>query len=267
MFCVCLSSSVASQKLKRAPLCEAKSPQPTATLIMSSVTLSWSWDAQPELNSPSLGSPIPCRWGSGCVYNQCCSFVHPGEEGTGRKLFEPRNETEKAIVRLIGSPRFYERRRLRMSWPQWCAAQGMPAPVPQSQQKKMRTPCVDLSVTAEYLIEQQKKLMYQNTGNLLYNGTVHLLAECKDHLKFYDFWHPSITAGKITGILMEAYAHDLGELSSAMTSCEKITDLVADACECIYLAACKEEYHKFMAGAEPTPEMLKMAKHHELSCY
>lgn len=231
-----------------------------------SASLSWNWDSQPEFNCPSLGSPIPCRWGSGCVYTQCCSFVHPGEEGTGRKLFEARNDSEKPTVRLIGSPRFYERRRLRMSWPQWCQAQGMPAPVPQSQ-RKGRTPCLDLTATAERLIEGQKRLMYQNTGDFLYYGVSNILAECKDDLKAYGFWHPSITAGKVTGVLMEGYANDLGELHAALYDCEKITQMVADACECIYLAACEKEHERFVAGAEPTPEMLLMSRHHELACY
>jgi hypothetical protein len=64
----------------------------------------------------------------------CCAFVHPGEEGTGRRLFEERtttNEagettTQKACVRLTGKAGFYERRRLRLSWPAWCERQGIP---------------------------------------------------------------------------------------------------------------------------------------------
>ena len=230
---------------------------------MSSVSpvLSWNWDAQPELNSPSLGSPIPCRWGSGCVYTQCCSFVHPGEEGTGRKLFEARNETEKPIVRLIGSPRFYERRRLRMSWPKWCQSQGMPAPVPQNQRKKTRAPCLDLSVSPD----DQKKIAYQNMGNYLYICAQAILAECAGDLKTYDFWHSSITAGKVAGVLMEAYSNDLDYLSSLLNDYKSCTQLLADACECIYLDACKKEHEKFAQGAEPTPQMLKMAKHYELS--
>jgi hypothetical protein len=235
-----------------------------------SVCLSWSWDAQPEFNCPSLGSPIPCRWGSGCVYTQCCSFVHPGEEGTGRKLFDARlNEKtgiwEKATVRLIGSPRFYERRRLRMSWPRWCEAQGMAAPVPQSQ-RKARAPCLDLSDNTEQVIEAQKKLLYQNMGNILYSGASRILAENKDALKIYDFWHPTITPGKITGVIMEAYANELDSLFSLLNDTEQTAQLLADACECIYMDACEKEHAKFLAGAEPTPDMLKMAKHHEMVC-
>ena len=99
------------------------------------------WAAQPELNDASLNSPQPCKWAEHCVYNGKggCGYVHPGEQGTGRKLFEARlvkkgdaERWEKPAVRLIGRPQFYERRRLRLSWPQWCERQNMPAPVPLS---------------------------------------------------------------------------------------------------------------------------------------
>jgi hypothetical protein len=97
----------------------------------------WSWSAQPELNDRSLHSPIPCKHGAEhCVYQGCCLGVHKGEEGTGRKFFPARlvemdgkKVWQNACVRLIGSPDFYERRRLGLSWPQWCARKGLPAPM------------------------------------------------------------------------------------------------------------------------------------------
>ena len=101
-------------------------------------TVSWTdapfnWPAEPELDEKELNSPQPCGHGAGCTYNGPCAFVHPGEEGTGRRLFPGRtiedkdgNQVEQAAaVRLIGSPSFYERRRLKMSWPQWCAKKGI----------------------------------------------------------------------------------------------------------------------------------------------
>jgi molecular chaperone GrpE (heat shock protein) len=105
--------------------------------------LSWSdspfnWPATPELDVKSLNSPQPCSHGIHCTYksDKCCAFVHPGEEGTGRRLFPARtvkNATgedvwQAATVRLIGSPSFYERRRLKMSWPEWCAKKGIVVP-------------------------------------------------------------------------------------------------------------------------------------------
>lgn len=81
-------------------------------------------------SAPQLNAPRPCKHASNCYYNGAggCAFVHPGEEGTGFKIFPARitvtngKETwQKATVRLIGGAKFYERRRLKMSWPQWCA--------------------------------------------------------------------------------------------------------------------------------------------------
>ena len=124
-----------------------KSPQSPKSYIQSDLfklfkmprqTVSWTdapfnWPAQPELDEKELNSPQPCGHGAGCTYNGPCAFVHPGEEGMGRRLFPGRtvedkdgNEIEQAAaVRLIGSPGFYERRRLKMSWPQWCAKKGI----------------------------------------------------------------------------------------------------------------------------------------------
>jgi hypothetical protein len=92
----------------------------------------FNWPAEPELDEKVLNSPQPCSHGSGCRYNGPCAFVHKGEEGTGRRLFPARmvlkdgkEVKQEAAVRLIGSPSFYERRRLRLSWPEWCAKRGI----------------------------------------------------------------------------------------------------------------------------------------------
>ena len=87
--------------------------------------------ADPQFSAPELNAPRPCAHASNCYYNgpNGCAFVHPGEEGTGMKIFHARTVTDhagkemwqKATVRLIGGAGFYERRRLKMSWPQWCA--------------------------------------------------------------------------------------------------------------------------------------------------
>jgi hypothetical protein len=87
-------------------------------------------DGHPELNETELNCPRLCVHGIHCTYTgpgkTGCNFVHPGEEGTGRRLFPARmdektGQEQAACVRLVGSPGFYERRRLKMSWPQWCA--------------------------------------------------------------------------------------------------------------------------------------------------
>lgn len=88
----------------------------------------FNWPAEPALDEKVLNSPQPCSHGSGCRYDGPCAFVHKGEEGTGRRLFPARTvdgKEQPACVRLIGSPGFYERRRLRLSWPDWCAKKGI----------------------------------------------------------------------------------------------------------------------------------------------
>ena len=104
------------------------------------------WFVKPAFDEPSLNSPQPCPRGGHCAYKRlnpetkeledaCCRFVHPGEEGTGRRLFPERQLKETGpeaslrvqppCVRLTAST-FYERRRRKMSWAAWCAEKGIP---------------------------------------------------------------------------------------------------------------------------------------------
>jgi hypothetical protein len=91
------------------------------------------WYVDPAMDAPELKSPQPCPRGVNCDYKikgedgqwtpACCRFVHPGEEGSGRKLFPERKingRTDPACVRLINAP-YYERRFKKMSWPAWTA--------------------------------------------------------------------------------------------------------------------------------------------------
>ena len=102
------------------------------------------WYKNDKFDAPELNSPQPCAHGGGCDYKRkdpesgemvegCCAFVHPGEEGTGRHLFESRSVErdgvmvqQPACVRLTGGAGYYERRRLKMPWQTWCAHQGIP---------------------------------------------------------------------------------------------------------------------------------------------
>lgn len=103
------------------------------------------WYKKAEFDVPALNSPQPCAHGAGCDYKVrnkttgemkrgCCAFVHPGEEGTGRRLFAERvtqnedgsDRVMPACVRLTGRAGFYERRRLRLSWPAWCERENIP---------------------------------------------------------------------------------------------------------------------------------------------
>ena len=114
------------------------------------------WFKSPAMDAPELNSPQPCHHGAGCNYKRknkagelvpaCCSFVHPGEEGNGRRLFAQRTwyegeedpvigeppaeggkitRVDPACVRLTGRAGYYERRRLRLSWAEWCAREGI----------------------------------------------------------------------------------------------------------------------------------------------
>ena len=112
--------------------------KPTNSFEIARTNAVWKgfWDNMGELENPEFHCPQPCKWAANCVYRTGtgCGFVHPGEQGTALKLFEERtNEgrTQPAVVRLLGAS-FYERRRLGLSWPDWCARKGLPAPVPLS---------------------------------------------------------------------------------------------------------------------------------------
>jgi len=93
------------------------------------------WFENAAFDKPELKSPQPCIHGAGCVFTVkntegvvspgCCRYVHPGEEGTGRRLF-PKKDGKPACVRLTGNAGFYERRRLRLPWSEWCALQSIP---------------------------------------------------------------------------------------------------------------------------------------------
>ena len=112
--------------------------KPTSSFEIARTNAVWKgfWDNMGELENPELHCPQPCKWAANCVYRTGtgCGFVHPGEQGVALKLFEERTtegRTQPAVVRLLGAS-FYERRRLGLSWPDWCARKGLPAPVPLS---------------------------------------------------------------------------------------------------------------------------------------
>lgn len=112
--------------------------KPTSSFEIARTNAVWKgfWDNMGELENPELHCPQPCKWAANCVYRTGtgCGFVHPGEQGAALKLFEERTvegRTQPAVVRLLGAS-FYERRRLGLSWPDWCARKGLPAPVPLS---------------------------------------------------------------------------------------------------------------------------------------
>jgi hypothetical protein len=254
--------------------------------------LSWSdapfnWPAAPELDVKALNSPQPCSHGIHCTYksDKCCAFVHPGEEGTGRRLFPARtvkNATgedvwQAATVRLIGSPSFYERRRLKMSWPEWCAKKNIavPARAPKAEVAKAEVKAmvaahpVPLSAIftpqaqamAQAMVQAQMQAMAQAQAMLFAQAQAQAQARDQrwaqesaqakereffgcalmDKLTPYlerlkaDFmagepeeaWPANMTAGKITGMLLEGL--DKSQLEELLVNDEKLEELAGQA--------------------------------------
>lgn len=113
----------------------------TAKMSSSSNAIQIKWYENAAWDAPELKSPQPCIHGAGCVFTVkdadgkitpgCCRYVHPGEEGTGRRLFPerrlPDGRVQPACVRLTGAAnQFYERRGRKIPWQQWCADKGIP---------------------------------------------------------------------------------------------------------------------------------------------
>ena len=117
---------------------------PKRAARMTEPTNTINWFVKSVFDDPRLNSPQPCAHGSGCDYKvldiesgqmvpACCRFVHPGEEGNGRRLFPAREyegadgkvQRQSACVRLTGRAGFYERRRLGLSWKDWCEKEGI----------------------------------------------------------------------------------------------------------------------------------------------
>jgi hypothetical protein len=210
-----------------------------------------------NLDAKEFNSPQPCSHGIHCTYKNeggaVCAFVHPGEEGTGRMLFPARVREEEgksiwqpAAVRLIGSPGFYQRRRLGLSWPEWCLKKGIHVPkkgsasAPPPAPKVVPPPTAQMPAPAHmpaqmpphmmaYLyqmahaqkqaqaqaeayarqMEEAKAILARNhMGNILFGKVATYL----DGLKALnagdaDFvWPENITPGKITGMFLEGMA-------------------------------------------------------------
>ena len=212
------------------------------------------WDAEPHLNAPALDSPIPCRAGYNCTYNGVCSFVHPGEEGIGRRIFHARNSTEKDVVRLFGVPEkkasFYERRRLRLSWPQWCEKNGWAAPVPSATSCYSRPPAsgrrrerIQLNPSMAQSISsitEVAKLMTvpimpinfddpqsikNYIGEFLYKAVeVRICEPGSQEIMKNMGW--SATPGKITGVLLESL--EIPDLQMLMTNDSLLNEYIID---------------------------------------
>lgn len=226
------------------------------------------WNTALELDDPKHRCPQPCKHAERCVYDGPggCGFVHPGEQGSGRKLLpgrymEKAGETkrwENATVRLSDSS-FYERRRLRISWPQWCERQGLPAPVPLSKmpkpqawktppKKEVKQPAAPVkapileqapysqdmlawvaSMQQHYMaqiISQRRNAIGEQLFYLIKDQLEKTVADRKE----IGLDHPKITPGLITGMLLE---NDLGEAERLIKDAEGLGERMIEACEAI----------------------------------
>lgn len=196
--------------------------------------MSYAFDwSNPEMNSPVLNSPRPCSHGVNCTYNGQggCAFVHPGEEGTGRRVFPARITTvngnqiwQKATVRLVNSGKkvdFYERRRLKMSWPEWCEYKGLSSVPAES---RVTTP-----VTDSMLLAEKHKKQKQEIGNLLFVKVSENMLAAKPMLMDDGCFRENMTAGKITGMFLEAM--DIPELLSLLHDEDALGQRMLEACD------------------------------------
>jgi len=202
----------------------------------------FSWPAEPELDEKSLNSPQPCQHGVGCTYKNpksCCAFVHFGEHGTGRVFFPARTIEvdgkqiyQKAAVRLVGSS-FYERRRLGLSWPEWCAKKGLKVPVQQVPQvlqgpfvvsngMVQPAPALPTVEQMQNMVQLFQAMQTQTSaqaeaqhklrvGNLVFAKVSQRIEELKEQAAYGDevsvadlAWPKNMTAGKVTGMFFEA---------------------------------------------------------------
>jgi hypothetical protein len=187
------------------------------------------------MNSPVLNSPRPCSHGVNCTYNGQggCAFVHPGEEGTGRRVFPARITTvngnqiwQKATVRLVNSGKkvdFYERRRLKMSWPEWLEYKG----IGPSEDERVQTDSM--------LLVKKNQNQKQEIGNLLFVKVSENMLAAKPMLMDDGCFRENMTAGKITGMFLEAMG--IPELLSLLHDEDALGQRMLEACDVL-----KEHY-------------------------
>lgn len=159
---------------------------------------------------PRFRMPLACKDGANCAYKGVCSSVHPGEEGVGLTFCRacPEKGFDTDGVRLFGTPSkkasFYERRRLRLSWPQWCARVGLPVPEPRPNRRTK-----------------------QAIGEQLFPIVTALLMETLDTMIAEDLLTEKTTAGKVVGMILDAYTVD--ELEVIAADVYKIVNEITDA--------------------------------------
>jgi hypothetical protein len=209
---------------------------------------------------------------NGVWINDFCRRVHPGEEGIGRKIFHARNKFERDQVRLFSDKNsegvlirqtFYERTRLRMTWPQWCTRMGWPVPAPApvvvtntvSQEELARRIAndpfpdreEDLTITFDDDDEQVSSAPVQAEvpvqpvmseaewkqyiGTHLFNIIDNLISfpDAKFEMRDAGYTASSITTAKITGMIVEGFT--IQQLVDLYNSPRELYETIIDCCE------------------------------------
>ena len=220
------------------------------------MSFAFDFNANPEFSRPELNAPRPCKHAANCFYGGegGCAFVHPGEEGTGLQLFPSRSvkdpETgkeiwQKATVRLIGSAKFYERRRLKMSWPQWCSLpKNAHLPKPSKKNQPVNTTALPIDNAILWCSLEQAAsantcvthvnpaLELQHIGNILYSMIQPFLNEVETDMKAGGIWNAHMTPGKVTGMLLEGIERE--ELIELTKNTDMLKQRIADCCVLIH---------------------------------
>ena len=187
---------------------------------MSSFSGNIFWFVNRAFDTPQLKSPQPCVHGAGCNYMTivdgievpgCCVFVHPGEEGTGRRFFPGRTGngkiTQPACVRLTGNAGFYERRKRGLSWREWCKQEGIPyyPHVPGEPHKAVKIVPINAKNT-HLLIRRPIK------GGAVLKPREKMSAERRYEIgqTLWDLVRQQepVLAGKLVGMFLEAYTEE-----------------------------------------------------------
>jgi hypothetical protein len=198
----------------------------------------FNWEV-PVLNDPRYNSPVPCTHGRNCYYHgymgsdgkwveKICTRVHPGEEGVGRKIFYARNKYERDQVRLYSDKNaqgvlirqtFYERMRLGKTWPEWCKMMGYPLPqrpvnkpIEHVRQQIIQSNVFDdeeqviMAIDPEEDRKEDERLE-QQCGDNMYRRIDACLQtpEVKPYFTQMGWTAPTITTGKITGMILQAF--------------------------------------------------------------
>ena len=97
------------------------------------------FDARQVAGLLNIKLPMPCKEGAGCRLDECCRFVHPGEEGIGLKYLPDREYMDfqtggiykrKAAIQMVNANNrkadFYLRIMNMTSWESWCFIKKIP---------------------------------------------------------------------------------------------------------------------------------------------